>query len=97
MAGVAFALQSGPVIGPQLGPVPHYNTSRNIGHCGVFSTSTATVGDTVVSFMQHPVHGKVVICVTVKYCLTIKVPKSQNYCLQISVSVMGCDVKFLGV
>lgn len=68
LAGVAFALQSGPVIGPKLGPVPHYNTSRNIGHCGVFSTSTTAIGDAVVSFMQHPVHVKVVICVTIKYC-----------------------------
>lgn len=68
LAGVAFAFQSGPVIGPKLGPVPHYSTSRNIGHCGVFSTSTTAIGNTIVSFMKHPVRGEVVICVTVKYC-----------------------------
>jgi len=50
LAGVAFALQSGPVIGPQLGPVSYCNTGRSTGHGGVFPSSTATVGDTVGFF-----------------------------------------------
>jgi len=58
VARMAFALQSRPVTGPQLGPVPYYNTSWNTGYCGLFPSSTATVNDVTISTKQHPMCGE---------------------------------------
>jgi hypothetical protein len=67
LARVVFALQSRPVTGPQLGPVPYYNSGRNTGYCGLFPSATATINDINMSSKLHLVLGRVLIGITGKH------------------------------